>query len=85
MKNKITPESPNVLARKFDAVHHHDILTPEELAHRLKVPVSWVYEKTRTSCVNPIPLIRIGRYIRFNWRQILEWLAEQSSNNGSTR
>jgi hypothetical protein len=27
-----------------------DILTPEEVAARLKVPDSWVYEKTRSRC-----------------------------------
>ena len=31
-----------------------DILTPEELAARLKVPESWVYEKPRTRCRSPI-------------------------------
>lgn len=50
------------------------ILTPDEVAARLKVPVSWVYEKSRTRCPNPIPCLRIGRYIRFDWTKILEWL-----------
>ncbi len=44
-----------------------DILTPEEVAARLKVPESWVYEKTRARCRNPIPCLRLGRYIRFQW------------------
>jgi len=55
-----------------------DILTPRSLplirflcAHQgvrapgLKVPDSWVYEKTRGR--NPIPCLRLGRYVRFNW------------------
>jgi len=33
----------------------------------LKVPDSWVYEKTRGRCRNPIPCLRLGRYVRFNW------------------
>lgn len=51
-----------------------DILTPEELAACLKVPESWVYEKTRSRCRNPLPCLRLGRYIRFNWPSVVEWL-----------
>ena len=44
------------------------LLTPEELAERLKVPISWVYEQSR-QC--NIPTHRLGRYIRFNLREVL--------------
>ncbi len=55
-------------------VRAEDILTPEELAARLKVPDSWVYEKTRGRCRNPIPCLRLGRYVRFNWVAVATWL-----------
>lgn len=48
-----------------------ELLTPEELARKLKLPVSWVYEQSRQG---KIPTHRIGRYIRFDPRQILEHL-----------
>jgi excisionase family DNA binding protein len=51
-----------------------DILTPKELAARLKVPDSWVYEKTRGRCRNTIPCLRLGRYIRFDWTAVATWL-----------
>jgi excisionase family DNA binding protein len=51
-----------------------NILTPEELAARLKVPESWVYEKTRARCRNPIPCLRLGRYVRFDWSAVIAWL-----------
>jgi excisionase family DNA binding protein len=38
------------------------LLDPEELAERLKVPLSWVYESSRQG---RIPTVRIGRYVRF--------------------
>lgn len=60
-----------------------NIITPEEVAARLKVPESWVYEKTRARCRNPIPCLRLGRYIRFDWNAVVNWLsveAEKSSN-----
>ncbi len=55
-------------------VKAEDILTPEELAARLKVPDSWVYEKTRGRCRNPIPCLRLGRYVRFDWTSVATWL-----------
>ena len=63
-----------------------DILTPEEVAARLKVPPSWVYEKTRTRCRNPIPCLRLGRYVRFDWNAVIIWLtAEADQQERATR
>src|SRR5580704_7954946 len=63
-----------------------DILTPEELAVRLKVPESWVYEKTRARCRNPMPCLRLGRYIRFDWNAVISWLtAEAAQQERATR
>jgi excisionase family DNA binding protein len=50
------------------------ILTPDDLAGRLKVSKSWVYEKTRQRSLDPLPLIRLGRYIRFYWPNVVAWL-----------
>jgi hypothetical protein len=47
-------------------VKAEDIITPEQLAARLKVSDSWVYEKTRGRCRNPIPCRRLGCYVRFD-------------------
>jgi len=51
-----------------------DILTPEELAERLKVPVSWVYKKSAASA---FPVLRCGRYLRFSWPEVCAWLREK--------
>jgi len=45
-----------------------ELLTPEDLADRLKVPVSWVYEQSRQG---NIPTHRIGRYIRFDLHEVI--------------
>lgn len=45
------------------------LLDPEELAERLKVPLSWVYESSRTG---KIPTVRIGRYVRFRLVDVLK-------------
>jgi hypothetical protein len=60
---------------------HKHVLTPEELAERLKVPVSWVYENTRTRAkvrnLDPLPSIRLGKYLRFYWPEIEKWLEKR--------
>lgn len=66
------PDSPAVVSPS-------DILTPEELARRLKVPLTWVYEKQRPKHKNPLPTMRIGRYLRFDWAEVSAWLRSTST------
>jgi len=60
-----------------------DILTPEQLAERLQVSKSWVFEQTRNRAKirnkNPLPCIRLGKYLRFSWPQVCEWMAANNS------
>ena len=46
-----------------------ELLTAEDLAKRLRVPPSWIREQTRTRSLDgdPLPHLRLGRYIRFRW------------------
>ncbi len=53
------------------------ILTLDEVAGRLKVSRRFVYEKTRRRSPNPIPVIRIGKYLRFDWISVSAWLRQQ--------
>ena len=61
-----------------------DILTPEQLAERLQVKKSWIFEQTRarakTRNTRPLPCIRLGKYIRFSWTRVSEWLQSQNSD-----
>ncbi len=59
-----------------------DILTVQELASRLKVKPTWVYEKMRGRGANPLPVFKIGRYLRFSWADVCAWL--QSTRKGGT-
>lgn len=63
------------------ALDPDDILTPEEVAKRLKVPKRWVYEKTRQRCPSPIPCFRIGKYIRFSWRIVSQWVLKTENRH----
>jgi hypothetical protein len=64
---------------KLPIYEQGDLLTPAELAERLKVPASWVFEQTRERARirsrSPLPCIRLGKYIRFSWTAVCEWMA----------
>jgi excisionase family DNA binding protein len=65
------------------AIDPQQILTIDELATRLKTSRRWVYEKSRRRCNNPLPVIRIGRYLRFNWIDVSTWLQRQSTGGAA--
>ncbi len=52
------------------------LLTVEELHVALKVPKSWIYDRTRRK-ENPIPHFKVGRYPRFDLTEIKAWLKDQ--------
>jgi hypothetical protein len=60
------------------------ILTPEQLAERLQVKPSWIYEQTRSRSgvrnADPLPHIKMGLYLRFDWRDVIAWLERQKKN-----
>jgi len=51
-----------------------NLLTVKEVAKLLKVPVSWVYGRTRDRSTNRIPGFRLGKYWRFREADVQEWL-----------
>lgn len=58
-----------------------EIIDAPELARRLRVPVSWVRQRStspRFTKEERIPHIRFGRYIRFLWKspELNAWLAK---------
>ena len=45
-----------------------DLLTADEVAARLKVRKTWLYEKIRQrKSPYPFPHFRVGKYLRFSW------------------
>jgi len=51
-----------------------ELLTIKELSQRLKVPVSWLYSRTRERGEGTIPLMRVGKYLRFSYEDVRQWL-----------
>jgi hypothetical protein len=58
------------------ALEPSDILTPEQLARRLQLPLSWVYKHTDNSHSNGnrLPVLRCGEYLRFDWPEVVAWM-----------
>ena len=52
------------------------LLSVEEVAALLKVPVSWVYDRTRLRTKERIPGFRLGKYWRFREADVLAWLED---------
>jgi excisionase family DNA binding protein len=50
------------------------LMTVGETAHVLRVPVSWVYERTRRRGKDRLPHIKLGKYLRFEPAAIHDWL-----------
>jgi predicted DNA-binding transcriptional regulator AlpA len=76
---KTPPAVPAVIPPPINPA---DILTLSEVAERLKTSERWVYEKTRNRCPNPLPRIYIGRFLRFNWLDVSNWLRANTSGAG---
>lgn len=57
-----------------------ELITVDELAERLRVPKSWVYCKTREHGPKAMPRIRTGKYLRFQYSAVLDWLKNSTAS-----
>jgi predicted DNA-binding transcriptional regulator AlpA len=55
-----------------------EVMTPEQVAEFLQVPLTWLYEKSRRRQRNPLPVHRIGRYLRYTREEVMTWFADQT-------
>lgn len=55
----------------------NELMTVSETAALLKVPVSWVYERTRRRGSERLPHMKLGKYLRFSKSEVEEWLSKQ--------
>lgn len=60
------------------------ILTVQQVASLLQIPISSVYEKTRTrsshGVIPPLPCRRVGKYLRFFESEVVGWLTSLPQN-----
>lgn len=54
------------------------LLTYSELAAKLNTSQAWVRRNSRrTYTSNPIPSVRQGKMVRFDWAQVEAWIAKR--------
>ncbi len=56
-------------------------ITIDEAAALIRVPKSWLYERTR---LNTVPHVKLGKYLRFDREELLTW-ARQFYRDGRGR
>ncbi len=54
-----------------------ELLTIDQQAERLKVKKSWLYAQTRQKGPDSIPVLRVGKYLRFRSTEVETWLRER--------
>jgi excisionase family DNA binding protein len=54
----------------------NELITISDLSQKLKVPVSWLYSRTREKGANTIPVVKVGKYLRFNYETVRQWLKQ---------
>lgn len=62
---------------RFEPLDRIALLTVEDVAEMLQVPLSWVYEHTRRRSIDRIPGFRLGKYWRFRKADVLDWVERQ--------
>jgi excisionase family DNA binding protein len=50
------------------------LLSIRDVARKLALPESWVYERVKPKAKDRIPGFRLGKYWRFYEAEVLEWL-----------
>ena len=60
-----------------DVVCDAELATVDEIAALLRVPNSWVYERTRRRGIERMPHFKLGKYLRFSRGEVLEWVQRQ--------
>lgn len=54
-----------------------ELLTVDELSQVLKVPKTWIYQRTRLRGDEQLPHIKVGKYIRFEEAAVRRFLERQ--------
>jgi excisionase family DNA binding protein len=55
------------------------LVTVQEMALILNVPVSWLYQRTRLGS-KAIPHLKLGKYVRFNPEEVKEFFKNQRND-----
>ena len=78
--DKFRGEIPNEATGEEKRDYSH-LLTVQDVAELLQVRVSWVYKHAGPQCPNPLPCMKLGKYLRFRSTDIMAFLRSNSVNS----
>jgi hypothetical protein len=58
------------------------LLAPHELARVLNVSISWVRTHAAPSCRNRIPTKKVGGLLRFDLKEVMDWISMVNRDGG---
>ncbi len=64
------------LVGRLDEKIRPSLMDVDQLAAFLNVPKGWLYDRTRDK-TSGFPCIKIGKYVRFNLPEVIEFLKSQ--------
>ncbi len=56
------------------------LITVQELAEILNVPVSWIYQRTSMG-QEAIPHVKMGKYVRFDPQKVIDFFNKEGKEN----
>ena len=65
-------------------MQENNLVGPKEMAEILRVPLSWIYGKTYQG-TKAIPHIKVGKYLRFEPNEVVEFFRNQDKTRNSRR
>ncbi len=60
-----------------------ELLTVEEVAQFFKVPLSWVYGHCRARSTDPLPHVKLGKYLRFHKSELVHYMEKLRCGSSS--
>jgi excisionase family DNA binding protein len=76
---------PGTVSNRSVEIGDDSLLTPQDAARFLKVSVSWVYEHVRPEAPDRLPFVKLGKYLRFDARDLRAYVDTKRVETTGTR
>lgn len=78
---EVVRQPENATSRTTNATGD-ELLTVRDTARLLKVSVTWVYEHARPESRDRLPFVKIGKYLRFDARDLRAYVDAKRADSG---
>ena len=58
---------PGSITPAIPTLSEFEKIDSAEFAKRISMTESWIRNQTRSNCPDPLPHVKLGRYVRFEW------------------